>query len=178
MKKQITKINILHAIENLLKNHTLNQITISMIVKNADVSRQTFYYYFDDKFECAYAFFRNEVENVLEEYTKNHDLKKMMINGAKIVVAKSVIYRNLFFGVEEQNSFFSYWVKNNYELLKSEISPKFLTEEVKQELYLFVVSGFYLSRRSILGKVKYSQEQAIEYFLNGMPAVLKPLLQS
>lgn len=43
-----TKAQILHSFSELLKENTLDKITVTMLVSECNISRQTFYYHFTD----------------------------------------------------------------------------------------------------------------------------------
>jgi len=43
-----TKMQILKSFSELLKTHELDKITVTMLVSECDISRQTFYYHFSD----------------------------------------------------------------------------------------------------------------------------------
>ena len=48
---QRTRKNIISAFNTLIKTHNIEKITVEMILKEADVSKATFYRYFNDKYE-------------------------------------------------------------------------------------------------------------------------------
>lgn len=50
-KTSITKKNLKKALINLLANHKFDLVTINQIVEEAEITRSTFYRYYDDKYE-------------------------------------------------------------------------------------------------------------------------------
>ena len=46
-----TRLTILHAFDRLVERVGFSKITVSMLVKEAGVSRATFYRYFKDKYD-------------------------------------------------------------------------------------------------------------------------------
>lgn len=59
-----TKATILDSFNNLIKKKSFDSITIEMIVKEAGISRTTFYRYFKDKYDVM----NYNFQQVLEEY--------------------------------------------------------------------------------------------------------------
>lgn len=53
----------------MLKTKPLNAITITDIVNQCGVSRQSFYYYFDDIYDLIEWYFIQETEKALSEYS-------------------------------------------------------------------------------------------------------------
>jgi len=79
---------ILNAIKNLLESHSINQLTINEIAKEAKVSRQTVYRYFGDKENLIK---KIKDENLLGDFVL--DTKNLIIEAAYKVFAE--------FGYEE-----------------------------------------------------------------------------
>ncbi len=51
---------------DLVNKKSLNKITVQMIVDNCNMTRQTFYYHFKDKYDLANWIFRTNVDNITE----------------------------------------------------------------------------------------------------------------
>ena len=52
---QRTRKNIIHAFNQLIKNHDIEQISVEMIIRKAAISKATFYRYFNDKYSVMNA---------------------------------------------------------------------------------------------------------------------------
>lgn len=65
---------------NLIKEYDFDKVTVSDIIKKCNISRQTFYSYFKDKYDIISYNFRNKVMENLEFYRETKDLKKYFEN--------------------------------------------------------------------------------------------------
>ena len=63
--EKTTKERIKYAVLDLLKERTLDQITIKNIIEEAEVNRNTFYYYFDDIYALIDSMFEEGEEYLL-----------------------------------------------------------------------------------------------------------------
>lgn len=71
LKESITKNALLSSFEKLLKQKPFENITIKDIVEDCGVSRNTFYYYFDDIFAVATFMIEKRVNKGLRQLKEN-----------------------------------------------------------------------------------------------------------
>lgn len=68
-----TLVAILDGFNRLIKEHDFHKISVEMIMKEADVSRSTFYRYFKDKYEVMNANFKNVLDYyIVPERSSNY----------------------------------------------------------------------------------------------------------
>lgn len=72
-----TKEHILNAFNSLLNMHTIEDISINMILKEADISKTTFYRYFKDKYDVM----SYNYDVILKEsFDSAADLRELLLN--------------------------------------------------------------------------------------------------
>ena len=97
MKKQLADVLI-----ELMKNMSLDKITVKDIVDKAGVSRQTFYYYFHDIYEVIEWYLDDLAEKTIGEFNYNED----WIYGYLVVLrwakANKTILMNIYYSVSRE----------------------------------------------------------------------------
>ena len=69
----ITQKAIAESIKALMKKKSLEKITVSDIVRNCGLNRQTFYYHFKDKYDLVSWIYRNEIVATMSSITDGTD---------------------------------------------------------------------------------------------------------
>ncbi|NYB74672.1 TetR/AcrR family transcriptional regulator C-terminal domain-containing protein [Sedimentibacter hydroxybenzoicus DSM 7310] len=64
---EMTKLILSKSLKKLLSKKPLNKITVKDIVSDCKLTRQTFYYHFQDIFELLDWTYKNEIGHILEE---------------------------------------------------------------------------------------------------------------
>lgn len=72
-KSNITKKAIVSALKELMKKKPVQKISIRELTENADINRQTFYYHFNDIYDCIQWMYQEEA---LSSLKKSADAKK------------------------------------------------------------------------------------------------------
>lgn len=62
-RKNIKQL-LAESIKELMNGKSLHKITVQMITDNCDLTRQTFYYHFEDKFDLVNWIFRTNIDNI------------------------------------------------------------------------------------------------------------------
>ena len=70
-----TKREIARATRQLLKEKPINKITIKEITDRCELTRNAFYYHFDDIYDVINFIFENEVDNLFEEFMDEKDFE-------------------------------------------------------------------------------------------------------
>lgn len=68
-KAEITKSVLARSIKSLLRQKTLDKISIKELVAESGLNRQTFYYHFDDIYHLIEWTFRNETMSIFKSYS-------------------------------------------------------------------------------------------------------------
>lgn len=77
MVKNLTRKAIKGSFIKLLNEYPLSKITIKDIVEDCGVSRNTFYYHYQDIFELLEDIFEEEIAKVIEKNQKKNIGKKV-----------------------------------------------------------------------------------------------------
>ena len=69
---------LLQAIRTLLEKHPFEDITVDMILQEADVSRGTFYKYYRDKYDLANSYYSDYVSSEIVSHYNGHNWKQCL----------------------------------------------------------------------------------------------------
>lgn len=108
------KEKIAHVIKPFVIQSPIDAISVKDICQKADVSRQTFYKCFKDKYDLIFWVFKGRAEQNCNEYIRDHDYHKFMVQTLHIFKDDLGFYRHVFNTIESQNSFFYQYV--NYSV--------------------------------------------------------------
>ncbi|EEM18206.1 Transcriptional regulator, TetR [Bacillus pseudomycoides DSM 12442] len=143
----ISKKIIANSLKKLMETEPFHKISVSDIMLNCQMRRQTFYYHFKDKFELLSWIYKEETkENIIDflDYEKWENIFDLLFD---YFYQNQCFYRNAF-KVIEQNSFNYYLfehTKNLYLKIIDEllIGCKLAISEVKKDtLASFYSHGF------------------------------------
>lgn len=110
----ITKKAIAESMKELMKKKSLKKITISDIVQNCGLNRQTFYYHFRDKYDLVNWIYYNEVVVTFSQVSTSADWSVIILDVLNIMkkeknfytgalnVAGQNIFNNDFFDVTKE----------------------------------------------------------------------------
>ncbi|WP_179037943.1 dihydroxyacetone kinase transcriptional activator DhaS [Paenibacillus sp. URB8-2] len=143
----ITKKIIANSLKQLMETESFHKISVSDIMADCQMRRQTFYYHFIDKFELLGWIYKEETKENIEdflEYEKWENIFDLLID---YFHENQRFYRKAF-KVIEQNSFNQYLFEHTQSLY-IKIIDELLTdsqleipEESKQTLASFYSHGF------------------------------------
>lgn len=168
---------IQRAVYELVCDRSTDQITVNDILRAANVSRPTFYRYFQDKYAVVYSIYDLHIQGIRETFLKNKDYKELLSNFYRIFYEHRVFYNNLLSFGQIQNSFYSYWEQQNYEQTFAEINHKRISDEITVAVSMVIHGSMHISMDLIQGKLNIPPEEAADYVIKNMPPVLKEILQ-
>lgn len=88
----ITKKAMAESIKELMKGKSLEKITVSDIVQNCGLNRQTFYYHFKDKYDLVNWIYNNEVVATISSISEGADWSTAMLNVLNIMKKEKIFY--------------------------------------------------------------------------------------
>lgn len=91
MKMTPAKRKIIHALEELLMQHDLDDIYVSDIVRLSEVSRKTFYRHFQDKYELVNFYFLDFYSNTFEKIVEGEKWEEALYNYLCICEEKALV---------------------------------------------------------------------------------------
>lgn len=88
----ITKKAIAGSLKELMRKKSLEKITVSDIVKNCGLNRQTFYYHFKDKYDLVNWIFNKEIVSALSVVSDGVDWSAALLNALNVMKREKVFY--------------------------------------------------------------------------------------
>jgi len=77
----------------MLNERPLNKITVTAIVTECEINRNTFYYYYTDIYEILSEIFQTELQTVIDEYNDTLSWEESFIVAAKFALEnKTAVY--------------------------------------------------------------------------------------
>ena len=171
------KERIQDAVYALVCKQSLAQITVTDIIRHAQVSRPTFYRNFPDKYAAANSLYDRHIHELRSTFLKDKDTKALLCSFYRVFYDHRVYYNSLLSDIQAQNSFFNYWEKLNYDQTFAEINHKRITTEIYIAVSLWIHGSMYISWDLIKGNIDCSPEEAAAFAVRNMPLILRELLQ-
>ena len=116
----ITKEALANALKNLLKQKSLSKISVKDITDYCNISRNTFYYHFKDKYELMNWIFRTDMLTNVNTFDDPSKLTESFVKVCKCLYENRSFYLACF-QYMGQNSLFEYLYDIYYELWKINI---------------------------------------------------------
>lgn len=95
----LTKKELSHALKDLMNTMPLNKITVAMICEKCDLNRQTFYYHFQDIYECLGYIYQSEVVDKLPNFDTLDKWSEHFLSILKYIEDNKVFCLNTFHSV-------------------------------------------------------------------------------
>ena len=139
----ITKKALAETLKKLGTSKDINKITVSDIVEECGVNRQTFYYHFDDKFELVKYIYETELFDPLMEDLSFNNWEPKMIEALKVIKRMRDFFMNT---AAASSSFFQGYMQKTlfgvFCVAVEDLDPKNqVTEETKQLYARFLTYG-------------------------------------
>lgn len=142
----ITKKALAETLKKLGLKKDLNKISVSEIVNDCGVNRQTFYYHFSDKYDLLRWIYETEIFDPLMDNLSFDNWEGKMIVALKTIKRMSQFFTNT---IRSSNSFFENYLQKTLEKVFvgaiEDLDPNNETSEKEKELYAkfltFGVSG-------------------------------------
>lgn len=88
-----TKETILNALLELLEDNELDKITVTDLVEKCQISRQTFYYHFEDLTQLYEWLFASETDKVLKEAIEKNDWARVVLQYVRFLKTYSILLK-------------------------------------------------------------------------------------
>ena len=92
----LTKKELGHALKELMNLMPMNKITVAMVCEKCDLNRQTFYYHFQDIYECLGYIYQSEVIEKLPEFDSLEQWPDHFLKILKYIEQNKVFCLNTF----------------------------------------------------------------------------------
>jgi len=137
-KNTITKEALASSLKSLMKVKPLSKISVKDITEYCNISRNSFYYHFTDKYDLINWIFYSETLKEVNIFFEPDRWAESFINLCKYLNANSGFYRHAFRYVG-QNSLSEYLLEFYFELVKIHVDTSYAEIGFKldpDELYL------------------------------------------
>ena len=88
-----TKEIILNALLQLLESNELDKITVTDLVEKCKISRQTFYYHFEDLSQLYQWLFTSETDKILKEAIEKNDWARVVLQYVRFLKTYSILLK-------------------------------------------------------------------------------------
>lgn len=138
---EFTKYMIAKQFKELLKNHDFHNISVHMIVSNCHISKNTFYYHFQDKYDVIKWIFYSESASIINDlYVHTNWIETLQKLCIYLQENKGFYIKVLH--IQEQNSFTECLTEFNFQLTK-DMLMHLHADEILATNEIDVVSHFY-----------------------------------
>lgn len=93
MPQLLTKKMIREVFVHMLNERPLHKITVTDIVNECDINRNTFYYYYADIYDIVSQIFQTEMQRVIDDYNDKNSWEESLLQALKFAVKnKKAVY--------------------------------------------------------------------------------------
>lgn len=118
-----TRYKFAKSIKELMHKQSLDKITVTDIVSNTTLTRQTFYRYFKDKYDLVNWYFRKMAEQSIAQMNEGASLKEGLMKKFQFIQEEKVFFTQAFKS-NDYNSLVQYDFEYIYEFYKQMIEQK------------------------------------------------------
>lgn len=172
-----TKQLLIQSTKELTRVKSFSRITVEDIVDNCNMSRQTFYRNFHDKYDALFGVYEHDTEDILKQYTENKDLAALSSSIAAYLKDNETTYSNLLYGFDLPNPFFVSWSELCMNFMINHIGRKRLNTELRIAVNYFFYGSTFVNYRWLVNDLSGSPEEVGYFIVKSMPSVLKPYFQ-
>lgn len=121
--REKTKYHLIKSIKEIMQKKPLDQITIQEIVSNANITRQTFYRHFKDKYDLVTWYFEKEALKNIYQIGKSCSLKQGLSDKFRFMKKEKVFFMASFKS-KDANSLIQYDMNLIYKFYKEILIDK------------------------------------------------------
>lgn len=136
----ITKKKIAKSFKELISNSSVNDVSVSKLMKNVGMRRQSFYNHFIDIYDLIEWIFNQELSEIIQDNITYYSWKEV-IEVTIIYFSNSKLYYNKIFKYTEQNNFLSYFKKYTMNLLRDIVNSNTSYENNNDEFLLILFTN-------------------------------------
>lgn len=102
MAKQYTKNLIKSEFLALLEEKSFHNITIAMLAERCEISRNTFYYHYEDIYTLVKEILQDELKKVDEEFNATSSWEESLLHAASFLLDNKKAAQNLFQSIDKE----------------------------------------------------------------------------
>ena len=96
LKQQVTKRYIQEAFRTLLEEKPMDRITVRDIVEECGLTRNTFYYHYDDIFDLFEDFLKTQLAQAMHDAPQEMTPEEVLLNSLSFLMEKPQVARHIF----------------------------------------------------------------------------------
>lgn len=177
-KHEKMRYRLAESLKQLMKEHPLDKITVSDIVRGCDVSRQSFYRLFQDKYDLVNWYFERLAQQSFKQMGKTCSLREGLIRKFRFIQQEHVFFYQAF-SSQDSNSLMNYDVHCIYEFYKNLIEEKNsspLDEEMCFLLEMYCHGSLVMTVRWVKEGMPQPVEEIVALLIKALPERLKEQL--
>lgn len=168
-----SKLALIQAFKEVATHSSIDKITVEAVISVAGVSRQTFYKYFNDKFDLAFQLFTWDHSRYVNE---DDDFVARQLAHLKMLQDGQAYYRNIMRDSHLQESFMKRRFDYCIEATVAVIGKKKIDHEMRLVLETWITGTEMLFEKWVLDRCREEKETIINVFIKTMPEILRPYL--
>ncbi|MBR3747919.1 MAG: TetR/AcrR family transcriptional regulator C-terminal domain-containing protein [Selenomonadaceae bacterium] len=178
--RQTTKALLAESLKELAQFKPVDKITVKELAKNCGLTAPTFYNNFRDKYELMAWIYNQKVEESLENFGRGDSFEDVICKWMEIILEDKNFYLNLLKNAVGQNSFRYATNDHAINLIAERIKTRHNLRELPPNIFFclkFFMRGVSeLVNDWALSNCDCSSREMAKFFIEAMPAPLKPLL--
>ncbi len=171
------RTKLINTMRELCHKKDIDKISVSELVELAGVSRQTFYKYYQDKYELALALYMVDVYRRGDAaFQQNRSFKEMCRAILSAMKESPRLYQTLFRDKNAQNSFMVQWHEFSVEHDCNTIGRANVTPDLRIVLDAWITATDKVLSDWVLGGMKEDADYIIDIFIRLMPVEIRPYM--
>lgn len=174
-----TRFKLAKSMKELMKSKPLDKITVTDIVENCDVSRQSFYRLFQDKYDLVNWYFEVLAQQSFKQMGVLYTLKEGLMKKFQFIEQEYVFFAQAF-ASQDNNSLIHYDFECIYNFYKNLIETKNkapLTSELSFLLEMYCHGSVSMTMEWIATDRKQPIETIVDLLIEALPDKLKEQLK-
>ena len=167
-----TREKIANALQRILRTKAFADVSVGDICGEIDISRTTFYRYFQDKYECMNWVYQNQIRLILEKNRKIDDWKATVYDTVCALYERKEFFSKVSV-YKEQNSLMDCIFETGYDYLEGMLKQELQTDELPVDLHwascMYAKGSIYLLENWLRDGCKESTEFIAQILCDNVP---------
>lgn len=173
-----TKLKFAYSMKELMKTHSFDKITVKDIVAGAELTRQTFYRNFEDKFALVNWYFETLVQDSFVELSDKHTLEQMLAQKFEFISGELTFFK-VAFKSQSYDSLveydYRYILKFYQDIIKKKIGGE-IPSDIAFSLELYCKGSIDKTVQWVMDDRRVAPEEIAKLLALALPATLKEWL--
>ncbi|MCD7892584.1 MAG: TetR/AcrR family transcriptional regulator [Erysipelotrichaceae bacterium] len=177
MENNQTRYLFAQSIKDLMKHQSLDKITVTDIVKHSGMTRQTFYRYFQDKYDLVNWYFEKLADKSFRQIGNSSTLREGLIKKFTFILNDKVFFEQAFQS-KDYNNVENYDYQCIYDFYKNIIEKKIgkMPYDIAFLLEMYCHGSITMTVNWAVSGMKESPEMLSDLLIDALPPKLEALL--